>query len=1448
MESNKLITNYFRLHNVRQFIESISEPANTIYYVFGGKPSQYTLGDNSIDPPVASIENLYTNVYDEMVFAKQILSSDVKSMCDKYMWTTQTVYDMYDSQDPDLENKNFFVVSAEAGSYYIFKCLYNNDGGISTSQPLFSATSADDPYYETADGYVWKYLYKIDSSTYNKFSTDLYVPIVEDANVTSNAVSGSIDIIKIESGGINYNNYLSGSFTAADIRYGGNPLKHRLSSGDASSIEDFYKGCIIKIISGVGSGQYRTITGYYIIDGYKFIFIDSPFTTNPINSVFQINPRVIVKGDGRESVNVIAQALINAYASNTVYKIDILDKGKDYFYATANVYASSVVRTSNSVNDASLRPIIPPRGGHGYDVEAELYASHIGISVKFSNNENGAISTDNDFRTIGLLKDPKFKDVQLNIGSLTGVGFLDTETVVQLDTIPLSGSVRISENTKNVYALASFSSLSLNDVGNVTFANSDIISISNVSVNAICNLTTNSTGYIQSFNLVSSGFGFSDPVSPIISIANSTGGNVRYVNDSIIVNYSIANGGLAYSNADIIYISGPTSLANASAKITTNSTGGISSLVITSSGRRLYANALTIKIANSTGGYANGSKVANVEINRVGDDNLYSNTDYIVFPSPSSINGNAVANIVTSSTGNISSITINAGNNYGFNIGLSSNLYPFAANSTGGYIRYFDTFLAKNISITNSSPSYKIANLAITTAGQNYDSTKILRVDVLNGGIGYNSVANNIIVFSGGSGSGANATFVNNNIGVITAITMVANGTGYLSSPTAIPSATANGIGANLSVVLANTINISSTSGYGAIVYFANNGSGNVTSISIANAGFNYLTVPAASIADPTGTGATFSVNLTGGANSFQTDDIVTISSTIYNSVNAVANITANATYYISSINVTNAGREVINGNVFVSNSSGGNIRFFNGSAIKEIIVNSGGYTGLCSNADILKVTNGIINAIGNIVTNTVGGLSTINMTNSGKGFANHSSLVVYIANSSGSNIRYLNSNIVSSYAINDGGTGYNDSDYVVISSSAGGINATANILTDATGSIVSLSFNNRGRNIPHWFVSGIDIVNGGSGYSNADQIIFTGGNGTGANALLLTNATGGIVRAFIVDGGINYHCAPSVNIANSSGGSANGSSANLVASITKSSKIRIYRSDGNSSNGTFADIGFTVSASPNVNANLIYSPTVSVSYANAASFDTNIVPSCNLSFISNSSANISINLYGQTTSFENSLVEGQYVYLVSNQNDLDLIKVNNIVNSSLFIAEDYPAFTSNSVFASAATVKSIGNVLDQSTSILHVTNVSGFFKTSNIIYGLSSKTSANVNSIQFNGISKTGSVVNQLFSYDIISSTGTFQEDEIISTEFATARYHSSNATVLNVTSQKGIFYPGNTVIAANGNIVLDSGPSYKYEGDFVRGSGDIIYIENISPISRSNSQSETIKLIMEF
>ena len=40
----------------------------------------------------------------------------------------------------------------------------------------------------------------------------------------------------------------------------------------------------------------------------------------------------------------------------------------------------------------------------------------------------------------------------------------------------------------------------------------------------------------------------------------------------------------------------------------------------------------------------------------------------------------------------------------------------------------------------------------------------------------------------------------------------------------------------------------------------------------------------------------------------------------------------------------------------------------------------------------------------------------------------------------------------------------------------------------------------------------------------------------------------------------------------------------------------------------------------------------------------------------------------------------------------------------------------------------------------------------------------------------------------------------------------------------------------------------SYKYNGELVPDSGEILYLENLAPISRNPRQTETVKLILEF
>ena len=66
--STKLVTNYLNLHNAKQFRESISETANSIYYVFAGRHTPYAGGDETIPDLTTTNDTVNIDPYQLMVF------------------------------------------------------------------------------------------------------------------------------------------------------------------------------------------------------------------------------------------------------------------------------------------------------------------------------------------------------------------------------------------------------------------------------------------------------------------------------------------------------------------------------------------------------------------------------------------------------------------------------------------------------------------------------------------------------------------------------------------------------------------------------------------------------------------------------------------------------------------------------------------------------------------------------------------------------------------------------------------------------------------------------------------------------------------------------------------------------------------------------------------------------------------------------------------------------------------------------------------------------------------------------------------------------------------------------------------------------------------------------------------------------------------------------------
>lgn len=415
--------------------------SSNYYFFLGDHYAEEADGISNISDSVNEIQLL---TYKSMIHGKKIANTDVSLLVNKNEYASNTIYDMYE-HDVDLSEKTFFV-SVDEGSYtHIYKCLDNNFKAYSTAQPTFAHVSgANTNIYRTSDGYVWKYLYSYDSATKLKFSTTKYIPVVVNTSVQDSATPGKIDIIKIDSVGRKYDNYISGSFGVSDIKIGGNSVVYKIDNAARNS-NSFYTGCLLYLNNGTGAGQYKIINNYFSNNSGKYIVVNSAFSTSPTNGTeYQIYPSVLVTGTGRETANVVARALINASSSNSVYRIEILDKGAGFTYtANAAVVANSVVGVQD---EASLKVILPPAGGHGSNQSNELYAKHLSITSKFTTNESNTITIDNGFKQIGIIKNPLFANVQLNV--VNAIGVFSTEKVYKISPakIAVSGQMNTTSN------------------------------------------------------------------------------------------------------------------------------------------------------------------------------------------------------------------------------------------------------------------------------------------------------------------------------------------------------------------------------------------------------------------------------------------------------------------------------------------------------------------------------------------------------------------------------------------------------------------------------------------------------------------------------------------------------------------------------------------------------------------------------------------------------------------------------------------------------------------------------------------------------------------------------------------------------------------------------------------------------------------------------------------
>jgi hypothetical protein len=517
--AQNLVTKNYRNDNANRFIEDIGNPNNSLY-LFAGEPDPWFAG--IIPQPYDDTQITVIEPYRSMLFGKQITPQNVMLMHPNYQYQYNTVYAMYDDADPLIWTKQFYA-TVNAGAFsHTFKCLDNNNGVPSTVQPNFSDVDAMDDAYMTSDGYTWKYLCSVDSSTISSFATPNWFPCGANASVENAAIPGSIDVIQTLSGGNGYSNYLTGVFSISDIRLNSNDYVYAVNAY-ASPLQHFYDGCVIYITSDVlgdSAGQFRTIVSYLVNSSCNFIELDTPFVNVPQNGAqYTIYPGISIVGDGTETDTAVAWAVVNA-STNSIASAQVLYRGGGYKYATANVYAATVVGVGSN---ATLRPIYSPPGGHGANIDQELGATAVGISVVFNETEGNTIFANCDYQRIGLIKNPTFSNVQVNFSSVSSI-FVGGETVLDVGIIALQAVGQISANSNLLLASNSDFTNQLNVDNDVVYTDG-----TNYQFNTVAGII-NSTAIELANNATWTTNALTVYLANVLSSSVLTGSGFNYVN------------------------------------------------------------------------------------------------------------------------------------------------------------------------------------------------------------------------------------------------------------------------------------------------------------------------------------------------------------------------------------------------------------------------------------------------------------------------------------------------------------------------------------------------------------------------------------------------------------------------------------------------------------------------------------------------------------------------------------------------------------------------------------------------------------------------------------------------------------------------------------------------------------------------------------------------------
>ena len=425
-----IVTNKFRIHNAKQFVEAFDEVSatsgdavadptgllTTNMYLFIGKVTPWA-DDTQPPTPTDSVSNTVYNHWRDMIAAKRIGSADVSHVVPRYNWTSGQNYFAYTHANNTLFDQTFYTITAD---YNVYKCLANNNaGGTSTTEPSGTGTS----FITTGDAYKWKFMYQVSASRALKFVTPSYMPTQRvrkanlavanttdssqqyDVEVAANTSgNGAVEIAHVTTGGTNYK-FETGAVQSGYVETGTTAkiVGSGLATDDLVDSDIFFTSD-----GGSGStGLGGRITAY---NAGTQVVTWTPALAGAVVPAdadgYSVGPAITITGDGHGA---------NVRTTNTVSGVI----GDVVVVAGGNNYGNAVATlSSNGGAGGAIDPIIGPRGGHGDDAIEELGGFFVMVNSRLEYGESGNFTTNNDFRKIGLLAQPNYANGDVSTATI----------------------------------------------------------------------------------------------------------------------------------------------------------------------------------------------------------------------------------------------------------------------------------------------------------------------------------------------------------------------------------------------------------------------------------------------------------------------------------------------------------------------------------------------------------------------------------------------------------------------------------------------------------------------------------------------------------------------------------------------------------------------------------------------------------------------------------------------------------------------------------------------------------------------------------------------------------------------------------------------------------------------------------------------------------------------